>query len=106
MECVKGMEDVLGTLGSWGTGSAKVCAGAVGAQAQERSPDLRGALESRAPPLLGGVAAPHISSTVLVCVLGRGGLAPEGMMGGPVGLGGPLAPLPRLSCAVSGRRGS
>lgn len=35
-----------------------------------------------------------------------GGPAQEGMVGGPVGLGGPFAPLPHLSRAVSGRRGS
>ena len=53
-ECARNLE----VLGPWGPGS-EVCVEAVDSRAQERSPDLQGASAFRAPPLLGGAAAPH-----------------------------------------------
>lgn len=87
-----GYAGTQGSLGAWGPGSAKVCAEAVDAGAQERSPDLRGALESRAPPLLGGAAAPS-------SLRGFGGGSCSGGDGGRPGWfwGSPRPPPPSLS---------
>lgn len=63
------------------------------------------ALESGAPPLLGGAANLALFQG-LALSFGGGGPVQEAMMGGLLGFGGPSVPLPRLPRAVSGRRGS